>query len=253
MLLRRVRSDPIVSAHLADIHRVKHHWGQFRRCNPDWFRISTNYSDNMTEGSRLSPVDTHLFFEYGITVSGQTLADLDAEHHFQAYDLVEKVAYSGEPLTFALVEKIHTLIYGKHLPIRTEMARPSGIPHLYPNPQKIPALLDRLMEEYHENIADEIDPLVAIRFGNHLASIRPWSDGNGRTARLCTTLLLLQQDLPPAYLDKTHRKGYIDACVAGNKSFRHEDEFPTSALTPIFNFYLERIKDSLALYTPDDE
>ena len=44
-----------------------------------------------------------------------------------------------------------------------------------------------------------------------LVAIHPFSDGNGRTARLLMNLLLIQDGYPPLVLAPEHRAAYIDA------------------------------------------
>lgn len=47
-----------------------------------------------------------------------------------------------------------------------------------------------------------------------MTAIHPFSDGNGRTARLLMNLLLMQAGYPPAVIGPEQRAVYIDALQA---------------------------------------
>ncbi len=52
---------------------------------------------------------------------------------------------------------------------------------------------------------------TAIAAHERLVSIRPFADGNGRTARLLMNLVLLRGGYPPIVIGPDHRLAYINA------------------------------------------
>ena len=48
--------------------------------------------------------------------------------------------------------------------------------------------------------------------------IHPFLDGNGRTGRLLTNLLLVRAGLPPAVIFRRDRERYLTLCVAPTRA-----------------------------------
>ncbi len=86
--------------------------------------------------------------------------------------------------------------------------RIAGSPVLFPNPAKIPDLMRRLGEDLAVAPAT---PEAAFALHYRLTAIHPFSDGNGRTARLLMNLLLLRAGYPPIAVRPEDRKAYLDA------------------------------------------
>ena len=59
-------------------------------------------------------------------------------------------------------------------------------------------------------------PLLTL-FHYNLARIHPFSDGNGRTARLLTGLLCIRRGYPPMVIDALYREQYIAALTCAHK------------------------------------
>ncbi len=96
----------------------------------------------------------------------------------------------------------------------------SGSQHIPPQPWQI----DKLMEDYflfYENKKKEIHPiLLASEFHEQLATIHPFIDGNGRTARLVMNLILLKAGCPIANIqgNTESRLAYYSAGQSGLKA-----------------------------------
>ncbi|MDR1323073.1 MAG: Fic family protein [Candidatus Margulisbacteria bacterium] len=80
--------------------------------------------------------------------------------------------------------------------------------HIAPDPQRVPELLAKLLDEYHG--ADELYFLAKIaRFHAEFESIHPFCDGNGRIGRVLLNLQLSQRGLPPVIIqNKNKQKNY---------------------------------------------
>ena len=88
-------------------------------------------------------------------------------------------------------------------------SRPDGVIHEYCPPEHVDAEVDRLVE-WLANYRDE-DPLIVAAWAHHrFTQIHPYQDGNGRVARILTTLILLEADLLPLVIDRDLRSEYID-------------------------------------------
>jgi len=210
----------------------------------DWFRIELTYTSNAIEGNTLSRAETALVVEKGITVAGKTLKEhLEAVNHAQALELIKQLAGRKKTaLTEGHILDIHRLILqkiddhnaGKYRSIPVRIA---GSTSVLPNPIKVPDL----MSEYIRWLHAIKDNPVKIAADSHfkLVTIHPFTDGNGRTARLVMNLLLMQSGYPPAIIRQEDRKKYIDSVEAGQL---------TGSLTDFYNLIYEAVNRSLDIY-----
>ncbi len=86
--------------------------------------------------------------------------------------------------------------------------------------------------------------MAAARAHIELVRIHPFIDGNGRTARLLTNLLLLRAGYPPALYTTDQRRDYMQAL---DRATYHEDAEPFIRLTiqavdRVADRYLEMIR-----------
>ncbi len=79
----------------------------------------------------------------------------------------------------------------------------------------------------------------AIEAHLRLVTIHPFSDGNGRTARLLMNLVLMRGGYPPVIIHPEHRPDYIDSLEKAQLSGDTAD---------FKHFLLNRLEDSLNEY-----
>jgi len=114
-----------------------------------YYDIELTYTSNAIEGNTLSPVETTLVIEKGITISGKPLKDhLEALDHYDAIRYVRELARHETPLTESDVRSLHRLVMQRSAPeiagqyadlpryVRTETGR-----HSFPSPAEVPALM----------------------------------------------------------------------------------------------------------------
>jgi len=151
--------------------------------------------------------------------------------------LIEK----GRPITEADVRDIHRLVVGTTLKAEAgrysqHRRRIAGSMVVFPNPVKIPDLMKEFGQWLSETAASAE---TAIEAHLRLVSIHPFSDGNGRTARLLMNLLLTKDGYPPLVVRPEDRADYLD-CI--EKHQLHEDAADYQA------FMLDRLNASLDDY-----
>lgn len=181
----------------------------------EWFRIELTYTSNAIEGNTLTRRETALVVEKGITVGGKTLAEhLEATNHAEALDWAkDQIKRRPNQISFQDTLHIHNLIlkgiddaHAGHY--RSVPVRVSGSTVVFPNPRKVPDLMD----EFHNwlKAKPKLHPIeLAAEAHYHLVTIHPFVDGNGRTARLLMNLILMMQGYPPAIIRKRDRLNYI--------------------------------------------
>jgi Fic family protein len=182
-----------------------------------WYEVELTYTSNAIEGNTLTRSETALVLEHGITVRGKPLKDhLEAIDHRDAWRFVRELAERGTPVSELDIRQIHALVLGRS--DRDEAGRYSqrqrlisGSLAVLPSPAEIPAR----MGDFAQWLATaRPDPETAFEAHFRLVAIHPFSDGNGRTARLLMNLILLQAGYPPLVITPEQRPDYVDALEA---------------------------------------
>jgi Fic family protein len=181
-----------------------------------YYDLEITYTSNAIEGNTLSPVETTLVIEQGVTIGGKPLKDhLEALDHYDAIRYVRTLAREPAPLTESDVRNLHRLVVQRSRPdiagryadlaryVRTETGRYS-----FPSPAEIPALMGDFARWLS---AAPATPEVGFTAHRRLAEIHPFNDGNGRTARLLMNLILIRAGYPPIAVRPEDRPAYIRA------------------------------------------
>jgi len=207
-----------------------------------WYDVELTYTSNAIEGNTLSRSETAIVLEKGITVRGKPLKDhLEAIDHKEALDYVRRLARRDEALREGDVRELHRLVMARSNP--REAGRYSqaqryiqGSQVTFPSPAEIPAR----MGDFGQWLAQAAPhPQDAFEAHARLVTIHPFSDGNGRTARLLMNLILFKGGYPPVVISPEDRPDYLDALERRQMT---DDTGPFEALMA------ERLADSLIRY-----
>jgi Fic family protein len=171
------------------------------------------------EGSTLTEQETEVLFENGLTAKGKPL-----EHHLMNTDLKNAYAFAMEqakqkPLFSAdFLKKINALVMKNTGGFNGDF-RLCGVTagiggKSYMNYLKIPEKVDELCENLNRKLnakPQKLKELYEISFNAHLdlATIHPWADGNGRTARLLMNFLQFHFKIVPTKIFLEDRAEYI--------------------------------------------
>ncbi len=182
-----------------------------------WYDVELTYTSNALEGNTLTRSETAIILEKGITIGGKPLKDhLEAIGHNEALAYVRELAKEQEPIREADIRNIHRLVlqkiepeeagrYSNHLRLIT------GSPLILPSPAEIPARMGDFARRLQKT---QPTPEAAFDAHEGLVTIHPFSDGNGRTARLLMNLLLLRSGYPPLVISPEDRPAYHDSLEA---------------------------------------
>ncbi len=181
-----------------------------------YYDVEITYASNAIEGNTLSPVETTLVIEKGVTISGKPLKDhLEALDHFDAMRYVRELARDSAPLTESDVRNLHRIVMQRSRPdvagryadlarfVRTESGR-----YDFPSHAEIPSLMGDFSGWLRGAPASVEAAFTAHR---QLVDIHPFNDGIGRTAWLIMYLVLIRSGYPPIAVRPEDRAAYIAA------------------------------------------
>jgi Fic family protein len=205
----------------AELDRKRRHWASLQPSQAlgldHWINVELTYTSNAIEGNTLTRIETALVLEKGLTVSGKPLRDhLEAVGHLDALNYIRVLAARKEPLREGDIREIHRLVMARADPddagcYSTRQRFIAGSTVRLPTPIEIPIQMSAFAAWL---AGSEASPRTAIEAHERLVSIHPFSDGNGRTARLLMNLILLKADYPPLIVGPEDRPTYISSLEA---------------------------------------
>jgi Fic family protein len=182
-----------------------------------WYDVELTYTSNAIEGNTLSRIETALILENGIagiTIGGKPLKDhLEVIGHAEALHYVRSLATVAHPVREVDIRAIHSLVMARVDPAESGKYSDhqrfiKGSAVVLPAPWELAPLMNDFGKWLEAALPG---PDSAFEAHARLVAIHPFSDGNGRTARLLMNLLLLQSGYPPVLIGPEDRLLYIDA------------------------------------------
>lgn len=162
---------------------------------------STHYS-TMIEGNRLTQEQVSVVIAQQQHFPGRERDEKEVLGYYAALEKAEQIAASRAAVTEAQIQALHGLVMGegrrkaKATPYRDGQnvirdSRSRGLVYMPPEAKDVPPLMKALVEWLALSQSDSLPcPLRAGIAHYQFATIHPYYDGNGRTARLLTTLIL---------------------------------------------------------------
>jgi Fic family protein len=163
--------------------------------------IEYTYNSNAIEGNTLTLRETQLIIEEGITVGGKSISEtLEAKNHPKAIEFIESLVDAKNEITEDVVLHVHKLIMlniaedAGHY--RTTRVRITGASFMPPPSSEVKPRTNELLRWLREN-PDEHTPIeLAAVFHHRFVQIHPFTEGNGRTARLLMNAILMKNGYP---------------------------------------------------------
>jgi Fic family protein len=162
---------------------------------------STHYS-TMIEGNRLTQEQVSSVIGQVQHFPGRERDEKEVLGYYAALEKAEQIAASRAPVSESDIKTLHGLVMAegrrkvKATPYREGQnvirdSRSGGIVYLPPEASDVPPLMKAMVSWLVSSEADSLPcPLRAAIAHYQFATIHPYYDGNGRTARLLTTLIL---------------------------------------------------------------
>ena len=152
-----------------------------------------------------------------------------------AINFIFDIVKEERPLTKNIIKQLHQLVtqsqeyvdaldpQGKTIQVKLDKGefkehennpqRKDGKKYVYCPPLQVDSEMDKLIKIYceleNENIYHHV--IIAAWFHHAFSIIHPFQDGNGRVARLLSSLILIKKELFPFTVNRDERKQYLDA------------------------------------------
>lgn len=161
--------------------------------------MTTHYSTHI-EGNSLTKEEVKQVAQGKSGFPGRERDEKEVRNYFVALEYVEDQLRQNAPLTEKLVKSIHGMVYkGNKKPSLYRDGQnvikdgsTGSIVYMPPEAHDVPSLMTGLVDWVNEQIGlQELPaPIIAALAHYQFATIHPYYDGNGRTARLLTTFIL---------------------------------------------------------------
>lgn len=222
--------------------------------------FSTHYSTQI-EGNRLTQEQVAQVLDQQQHFPGRERDEKEVLGYYAALEMVEKIAALHAPISQQQIQRLHALVMAggkssaKPTPYRDGQnvirdSRTRTIVYMPPEAADVPVLMHELVAWFKKAAADDLPcPLRAAVAHYQFATIHPYYDGNGRTARLLTTLVLHLggYDLKGLYsLEEYYARNlpaYYEALTVG-PSHNYYLGRATSDITPWIHYFIHGVADS---------
>ncbi len=163
--------------------------------------FSTHYS-TMIEGNRLTQEQVSMVIENRQHFPGRERDEQEVLGYYAALEKLEQIVDTGKIVTETHIQTLHALVLAegrkkvKPSPYRDGQnvirdGRTRSIAYMPPEAKDVPMLMKELVAWIANSERTELPcPIRAGIAHYQFATIHPYYDGNGRTARLLTTLIL---------------------------------------------------------------
>lgn len=161
--------------------------------------------------------------------------------HLEAVDFVFDVVKEDRPLSVSFIKQLHQLVtrnqyfaegrdqFGNKLKIpllkgefkirENNPTREDGTVILYCPPEHVASEMDNLVSIYNQLVEEKAHPLIIATWFHHaFTTIHPFQDGNGRVARLLTSLIFIKFGFFPfTVLREEAKSQYIEGLEEADK------------------------------------
>jgi Fic family protein len=211
--------------------------------------LHTFHSNAMGRNS-LTFIDTQSIVTEDEIIRGRPRSDqADAVNTAKAYELMDRLAKEGAKISNTIIQGIHEVVIaanpgysGKYRRTNVKVTGP-GKDH--PPWTEVLKLMNQLLVTVQKSRLHTIETAAYLYHG--LVDIHPFTEGNGKVARLVTCMYLMSRDYPPIVMRKETHKRYthfLKSADAGD-------------ILPLSDYIAKAVDESLTLalapYGGDDE
>ena len=178
---------------------------------PADFLVRFTYNTNAIEGNPLTLRQTALILSDNIAPQGARTDDVvEVMNGKDAWEFVKNDKSSLnekflQNVQYEVTKNTKCRLQGKY---RDSEVRITGSEWKPPKAKDVPAQMKKLVEDYRK-LKRTLHPVeLATWLHNNLVQIHPFTDGNGRTARLLMNWVLLRKKFPPVVINVQNKEQY---------------------------------------------
>lgn len=178
------------------------------------FKIRFAHHSTAIEGNTLSLVETKVILEDGISIGGKAIREIYEVINFaKTYDYIKSLIEENILLSEEILKNIHQMLMDNIIKggiYRNHAVRITGSQVSPPEPTE----MYYQMKSFFENLDYERKNRHPVSFAAYVHAefvrIHPFSDGNGRTARILLNYILMEQGYRPILLEVKERLKYYE-------------------------------------------
>jgi len=187
---------------------------------PKDFVVRFTYNSNAIEGNPLTLRETALVLSDRIAPQGTgTDSVIEAINGKEAWEFAK--SYSGQlneafllKLQYQVTKNTSCRLQGKYRDSHVGITGSEWVP---PKPQAVQEQIKKLFQGYSQK-RKRLHPVeLAAWVHNRLVQIHPFTDGNGRTARLVLNWILMKGKFPPLIIFVKNKQEYYSMIEAGDE------------------------------------
>lgn len=159
-------------------------------------RLNSTHYSTAIEGNLLSENEVSQVISGKGQFPNRQKDEKEVINYYKALNFVEDCAATGTPINEKDIQTIHGIAFeGRKKPTKYRkeqnvIRNGKLVVYIPPKAEDVPALMHDLVDWINASIKNIPVPIVAAIAHYQFATIHPYYDGNGRTARLLTTLIL---------------------------------------------------------------
>lgn len=220
-------------------------------------RLLSTHHSTAIEGNLLSALEVNNVIKDGNHFPHREKDEEEVRNYYNALQKVEQVANVRQPIKELDIQLLHGLGFmGKNKPTpyrdgQNVIRSGKLVVYIPPKSADVPQLMADLVEWIEKSVNLNLPvPLIAGLAHYQFATIHPYYDGNGRTARLLATLILHKYgyDLKGIYcLEEYYAKNllaYYKALTVGKDEDYYEGERSTADLTEFLEYFIQGMAES---------
>ena len=213
------------------------------------FGVEFTHNSTVIEGNTFTLTETRILLkDHIIAGAGKSIREVnEILGHEMAFDKMLEYSFNKTAISEDVIFDLHTKVMypasftnsyrNVDVFIYGSKTKTSEATHVY---QDMKFLISDLTKIPFKDPIEKAAYLHA-----EFVKIHPFTDGNGRTARLIMALSLLNDDYPMIYISKEHRGEYISALeeYGVNKNLQPLKNFLAQEMLKQISFFIEQYQD----------
>jgi Fic family protein len=220
-------------------------------------RISSTHHSTAIEGNRLSMAEVRDVLEGGGNFPHREKDESEVRNYYNALNYLDTISQNKDPLKENDIKRLHGLSYvGKNTPTpyrdgQNVIRAGKLVVYIPPKAGDVTPLMGDLVIWISQMVLEGLPiPIIAGLAHYQFATIHPYYDGNGRTARLLATLILHKNGygLKGIYaLEEYYAKNldvYYEALTVGSDEDYYDGQRAEGDLTTFLAYFIDGMAES---------